>query len=203
MRPNPLMPIRVAMMPPSLYVCLRCAAGRRPCGRERYMRVGQSLPLSPLATGSASARLYDCAGYWRWRLYWRQRATAAATGETAMTIQARYSIDDFVGDMTGLLAGQPDQRVLFDRGSAFLERLVRDPQALPEQFRRPSGTGRRANHGSYALYRGPGLFVSAVVWGPGDGVGPHDHHTWGMIGVLGNAIEETRYRRVDEREREG
>ena len=120
-----------------------------------------------------------------------------------MTIQARYSIDDFVGDMTGLLAGQPDQRVLFDRGSAFLERLVRDPQALPEQFRRPSGKGRRANHGSYALYRGPGLFVSAVVWGPGDGVGPHDHHTWGMIGVLGNAIEETRYRRVDEREREG
>jgi len=115
-----------------------------------------------------------------------------------MTIQARYSLDDFVGDMQSLLAGKPELSLLFDRGSAHLERLVRDPEALPEQFRRPSGKGRRANHGSYALHRSDGLFVSAVVWGAGDGVGPHDHHTWGMIGVMGNGIEETRFRRVDD-----
>jgi predicted metal-dependent enzyme (double-stranded beta helix superfamily) len=117
-------------------------------------------------------------------------------------VMTRYSLEQFCGDMQDLVATQPDQEKLFDRGSAYLERLIGDPDALPEEFRRPSGQGRRANHGSYALYRGPDLFVSAVVWGPGDRVGPHDHMTWGMIGVMGNAIEETRYRRVDDREQE-
>ena len=117
-------------------------------------------------------------------------------------VMTRYSLDQFVHDMQELVAGQPDQPQLFDRGSAYLERLVRDPEALPEQFRRPSGVGKRPNHGSYALHRSDGLFVSAVVWGPGDYVGPHDHQTWGMIGVMGNAIQETRFRRVDDRERD-
>lgn len=117
-------------------------------------------------------------------------------------ITTGYTLEQFCADMQELVAAQPDQARLFDKGSAYLERLVRNPEALPEQYRVPSGKGARANHGSYALYRGPGLFVSAVVWGPGDHIGPHDHHTWGMIGVMGNAIEETRYRRVDDRDRE-
>lgn len=117
-------------------------------------------------------------------------------------VVTRYSLDQFVGDMQDLVASQPDQAQLFDRGSSYLERLCSDPGALPEEFARPSGKGKRPNHGSYALHRSDGLFVSAVVWGPGDYVGPHDHKTWGMIGVLGNAIQETRYRRVDDRDRD-
>ncbi len=117
-------------------------------------------------------------------------------------VLTRYSLDQFVDDMQGLVARQPEQAQLFDRGSAYLERLIQDPEALPEQFRRPAGVGPRPNHGSYALHRSDGLFVSAVVWGPGDRVGPHDHQTWGMIGVMGNAIQETRFRRVDDRERD-
>lgn len=114
----------------------------------------------------------------------------------------QYSLEQFVADMQALVDAQPDQQTIFDKGSVFLERLVANPEAIPEQFRVPSGKGTRANHGSYALHRGPGLFVSSVVWGPGDGIGPHDHRTWGMIGVAGNAIEETRYRRVDDRDRD-
>ena len=47
-----------------------------------------------------------------------------------------------------------------------------------------------------------GLFVSSVVWGPGDFAVAHDHQTWGMIGVMENAIHETRFRRLDDRSRE-
>lgn len=114
----------------------------------------------------------------------------------------RYSLDQFIADMSELVASQPDQRALFDRGSSHLARLIADPDALPEEFRRPSGKGNRPNHGSYALHREPGLFVSSVVWGPGDHAGPHDHQTWGMIGVISNAITETRFRRLDDRSRE-
>ena len=120
-----------------------------------------------------------------------------------MATLTTYDLDQFVADMQDLIKGQPDQKALFDRGSSYLERLVRNPSCIPEQFQRPVGVGPRANHGSYALHRGDGLFVSAVVWGPNDHIGPHDHQTWGMIGVVGNAIQETRYRRVDDRDREG
>ena len=49
------------------------------------------------------------------------------------------------------------------------------------------------------LHRSDGLLVTSVIWGPGSHIGPHDHHTWGMIGVLGNGIQETRFERVDDR----
>jgi predicted metal-dependent enzyme (double-stranded beta helix superfamily) len=104
----------------------------------------------------------------------------------------RYTLDDFIHEMSELVRSQPDQA-----------RLVRDPEAVPEQFRRPSEGGRRTGGGSYVLHRGDGLSVISVVWGPGSHVGPHDHHTWGMIGVMGNGIQEARFRRVDDREREG
>jgi predicted metal-dependent enzyme (double-stranded beta helix superfamily) len=116
---------------------------------------------------------------------------------------ARYGLDEFIHDMTDLVATRPDQASLFDRGSRLIERLVRDPASIPERYRQPAASGRRPGGGSYLLHRGPGLSVTSVVWGPGSHVGPHDHHTWGMIGVMGNAIQETRFRRVDDRQREG
>ena len=120
-----------------------------------------------------------------------------------MTTRTAYDLDQFVADMSSLVSARPSQADLFNRASAYLERLIANPAAIPEQFRRPVGMGKRANHGSYALYRGEGLFVSSIVWGPGDRVGPHDHQTWGLIGVMDNVIQETRYRRVDDRDREG
>jgi len=117
--------------------------------------------------------------------------------------RAAYSLDEFVHDMTGLVATQPDQATLFDRGSSLIAKLVRDPAAVPERYRRPAPAGRRPGGGSFLLHKGPGLSITSVVWGPGSHVGPHDHHTWGMIGVMGNAIQETRFRRVDDRSREG
>ena len=61
----------------------------------------------------------------------------------------------------------------------------------------PVGRGASPNHGTYLWHRGPGLAVTAVVWGPGDRIGPHNHDTWGIIGVARNAIQESRYVRLD------
>jgi len=120
-----------------------------------------------------------------------------------MTI-VKYSLDEFVHDMESLVNGKPGQEQLFDKGSSHLARLIGNPDTIPAKFRVPVGSGQRANHGSYLLYQGDsGLQVTAVVWGPGDHLGPHDHHTWGMIGVLDNALTETRFRRVDDRSKEG
>ena len=119
-------------------------------------------------------------------------------------VTVKYSLEEFTHDMDGLVDGGVDQETLFDKGSGYLERLISNPEAIPEGYRSPSGTGARANHGSYLLHHGEnGLLVTAVVWGAGDHLGPHDHRTWGMIGVLGNSITETRFRRVDDRQRAG
>lgn len=114
-----------------------------------------------------------------------------------------YSLEQFAADLMDLVKSQPDQATLFERGSAYLERFIQNPNAIPEKYQQPFANGKRTNHGSYALHRSEGLFISSVVWGPGDSIKPHDHRTWGMIGFMKNTIQETRYRRVDDREREG
>ena len=116
----------------------------------------------------------------------------------------KYSLDEFTHDMESLLKSQPDDQKIFDQGSAWLERLVNNPDSIPAEFRAPLGVGPRPNHASRLLYQGDsGLQVTAVVWGAGEHLGPHDHRTWGMIGILENALTETRYRRVDDREVDG
>ena len=120
-----------------------------------------------------------------------------------MTI-VKYSLDEFTSDMESLLKSKPDQDNIFDAGSSLLERLVSNENVIPENYRLPAVGGRRPNHGTYLLYQGEsGLSVTAVVWGPGEHLGPHDHLTWGIIGILNNTLTETRYQRIDDRSKEG
>ena len=116
----------------------------------------------------------------------------------------KYSLDEFTHDMESLLKSKPDQRTIFDAGSSLLERLISNENVIPTEYRSTAANGRRPNHGTYLLYQGEsGLSVTAVVWGAGEHLGPHDHLTWGMIGILNNTLTETRYQRVDDRSREG
>ena len=116
----------------------------------------------------------------------------------------KYSLEEFTQDMESLLKSQPGNQQIFDKGSAWLERLISNPDSIPAEFRHPLGLGPRPNHASRLLYQGEsGLQVTAVVWGAGEHLGPHDHQTWGMIGVLENSLTETRYRRVDDRDVDG
>ena len=120
-----------------------------------------------------------------------------------MTI-VKYSLDQFTADMESLIKGNPDQIKLFDSGSSLLELLVSNENVIPTEYRLPATNGSRPNHGTYLLYQGEnGLSVTAVVWGPGEHLGPHDHLTWGMIGILNNTLTETRYQRVDDRSKDG
>ena len=116
----------------------------------------------------------------------------------------KYSLEEFTQDMESLLKSQPGNQQIFDKGTVWLERLISNPDSIPAEFRLPLGVGPRPNHASRLLYQGEsGLQVTAVVWGAGEHLGPHDHQTWGMIGILENALTETRYRRVDDRDVDG
>lgn len=114
----------------------------------------------------------------------------------------RYPLDEFVEDTRRVLSTSGGVAEVLGRGSSLLERFIRTPECPPEELRIPNGAGSNPNHGSYLLYRetphGEGLTINAEVWGPGDHAAPHDHHTWGLIGVVQNSIQETRFRRLDD-----
>ena len=133
---------------------------------------------------------------------WDTSLSAPERRSTLATV--KYSLEEFTQDMESLLKSQSSEQQIFDKGSTWLERLVSNPDSIPLEFRLPLGAGPRPNHASRMLYQGEsGLQVTAVVWGAGDHLGPHDHRTWGMIGILENGITETRYRRVDDHDVDG
>jgi 3-mercaptopropionate dioxygenase len=110
-----------------------------------------------------------------------------------------HTLDEFIHEMEALIESGAVQERIFNRGASWLERLINNPECIPPEYQVPVGKGPRPNHGSYVLHRSPnGLLVTAVVWGAGDHTGPHDHHTWGMIGVMNNTLQETRFRRLDD-----
>ena len=69
-----------------------------------------------------------------------------------------------------------------------------NPDCIEPKYRKRGVTA----YGRYMLHRAPLFNVSSVVWGPGDNAKAHNHDTWGMVGVIENEIQETRFRRKDD-----
>lgn len=105
-----------------------------------------------------------------------------------------YTLKDFVADLDRITREERAGHAITERVAPLLGRLVQDPSSLPAEYlRRPADGGR----GRYMLHRAPNFTVTSVVWRPGDRAGCHNHETWGVIGVIDNEIEETRYRVTD------
>jgi predicted metal-dependent enzyme (double-stranded beta helix superfamily) len=102
-----------------------------------------------------------------------------------------YSLAEFVGDVDRIVRAEASAHRITARIAPLLARLAASPDAIPLDYRRPPPGGQR---GRYMLHRAPHFNVTSVVWRPGDSAGAHNHETWGVIGVVDNQIEETRYR---------
>jgi predicted metal-dependent enzyme (double-stranded beta helix superfamily) len=104
---------------------------------------------------------------------------------------AHYTLKDFLADLDRITSTRESPAEITAAVAPLLERLLQNPDAIPAEFRRRPANGGR---GRYMLHRAPRFNVTAVIWGPGDTAESHDHETWGLVGVLENEIEETRYR---------
>ncbi len=107
-----------------------------------------------------------------------------------------YALSDFVRDMTALMTHERDARVIVAAGKPLLKQLLQDLTLVPEPYRRQV---HERQPSQFLLYRAQdsSLTVSSVVWGPGHSAPPHDHQTWGLLGLYDGQMHETRYRRVD------
>ena len=110
-----------------------------------------------------------------------------------------YTLTEFIRDVDRIVREEREPASLTGSVAPLLRRLLHNPGEIPPEFRK-RGPGRQ---GRYMLHRAPSFNITAVVWGPGDGTPPHNHETWGLIGVVDNEIQETRFRRLDDRSAPG
>jgi predicted metal-dependent enzyme (double-stranded beta helix superfamily) len=107
-----------------------------------------------------------------------------------MTTTETYTLADFIADLDRITREESAAQRITERVAPLLARLVRDPRSIPAEYLK-SPAGQR---GRYMLHRAPKFNVTSVVWRPGDRATAHNHETWGVIGVIENEIQETRYR---------
>jgi predicted metal-dependent enzyme (double-stranded beta helix superfamily) len=105
-----------------------------------------------------------------------------------------YSLKEFVADLDRITSRESAPEAITAEIAPLLGRLVKNPEAIPPGFRGRAPDGGR---GRFMLHRAPRFNITSVVWRPGDRAGAHNHETWGVIGVVDNEIEETRYRVLD------
>jgi predicted metal-dependent enzyme (double-stranded beta helix superfamily) len=110
-----------------------------------------------------------------------------------------YSLRQFVADLDRITLRYSEPEKIVAVAKPLLEELVRDPNCIEARFKRHGGK----SYGRYMLHRARLFNVTSVVWGPGDGAKAHNHDTWGLVGVLENELQETRFERRDDGEREG
>jgi predicted metal-dependent enzyme (double-stranded beta helix superfamily) len=104
-----------------------------------------------------------------------------------------YSLNDFIQDLDRITRTERAQEAIVAAAKPLLARLVQQPDCIDPRYRKRGTTA----YGRYMLHRAPLFNVSSVVWGPGDHATAHNHDTWGMVGVIENEIQETRFRRRD------
>ncbi|OGQ84744.1 MAG: hypothetical protein A3F90_12420 [Deltaproteobacteria bacterium RIFCSPLOWO2_12_FULL_60_19] len=106
-----------------------------------------------------------------------------------------YGVSDFIADMQRVTGEESALEAIMERGKPLLRKLLENPDCIPAEFKKRGAMGQ----GRYMIHREQKFNVNVVVWGPGDGLGPHNHDTWGLIGVLENELQEKRFRRLDDR----
>jgi predicted metal-dependent enzyme (double-stranded beta helix superfamily) len=102
----------------------------------------------------------------------------------------RYTLQSFIEDVDRITREETDAHTITERAAPLLARLVQDPSSIPADYLKSTPAAR----GRSMLHRAPRFNVTSVIWRPGDTAGAHNHETWGVIGVVDNEIEETRYR---------
>ncbi len=110
-----------------------------------------------------------------------------------------YSLTTFFEDMSRITDAETSATAIVEQAKPLLAKLVRQPDCIEARFTKRGATA----YGRYMLHRAPRFNVNVVVWGPGDNAKAHNHDTWGLVGVIENEIQETRFRRKDDGLRPG
>src|ERR1700745_1175654 len=105
-----------------------------------------------------------------------------------------YSLDNFISDLGSITGKETNPAKIVADAKPLLARLIARPNCIEPKFKQRGATA----YGRYMLHRAPNFNITTVVWGPGDNAKAHNHDTWGLVGVVENEIQETRFGRRDD-----
>ena len=105
-----------------------------------------------------------------------------------------YSLQEFIQDLDRITLNEASPAKIVEGAKPLLAKLVQQKDCIKPRYRKRGAMA----YGRYMLHRATRFNISSVVWGPGDSAKAHNHDTWGMVGVIENEIQETRFRRKDE-----
>ena len=105
-----------------------------------------------------------------------------------------YSLQTFIRDMDFITREENSPAKIVAEAKPLLAKLVQQSDCIEPKFKKRGATA----YGRYMLHRAPRFNITTVVWGPGDNAKAHNHDTWGLVGVVENEIQETRFRRRDD-----
>ena len=120
-----------------------------------------------------------------------------------MTTTKRLPVfEKFIQDLRAAWAELPDMEARMKKGQKLLEGLVMDEDLRQVSKSWPSTEGRK----NLLFYQDPdyGFAINGVVRVPGRKGSIHDHaHAWTAYGLLDGTESLERFRRVDDRSKEG
>jgi len=105
-----------------------------------------------------------------------------------------YSLANFIDDLRRITGKETDPAKIVADAKPLLARLIVQPNCIEPKCKQRGATA----YGRYMLHRAPNFNITSVVWGPGDNAKAHNHDTWGLVGVVENEIQETRFCRRDD-----
>lgn len=120
-----------------------------------------------------------------------------------MTASKRMPVfEKFIQDLRAAWAELPDMESRMKKGQKLLEELVKDEGLRQVSKSWPSTEGRK----NLLFYQDPdyGFAINGVVRVPGRKGSIHDHaHAWTAYGLLDGTESLERFRRIDDRSKEG
>src|SRR5687767_9352037 len=118
------------------------------------------------------------------------------------TSQPLPAFEKFIQELRAAWSELPDMQARMEKGASLLEELVKDPSLRNAAKFWPSTEGRK----NLLFYEDPdfNFAINGVVRKPGRKGSIHDHaHAWTAYGILDGTERLERFRRADDRSKEG
>lgn len=114
-----------------------------------------------------------------------------------MSAQGAYTLDQYLAEVSAILDGVAPLKDQVAGIAAAKKRLIANPSALPEPFRKIHPTALYTRN---LVHQDPRnrFTVIAIIWGPFQDTAVHDHINWCVVGVLEGSAQVTNFERLDD-----
>lgn len=105
--------------------------------------------------------------------------------------------DRFIDEVRAAVTDTPDPAVAAGRVVPLMRAMAADRSWIRPEF---YGVDAQQGFGIVVLHEEPGdgFLIETICWGPGRGVAPHDHRTWGAVVGLDGSEVNVDWRRLDD-----